>query len=812
MLNFVRKNIKKCLIFCLIFTLIFFAINTKPLYIPVSPNETTIERSIKMLSSLNYQGKLSGSEGNKRLIVDMVELLKAAKLEPGGIGGSFEQPFDVIVPQLDTQPVFTLSSEEGQVRTAFYLFEDYSVITAFNGGAIDYQGEVVLLGDNLFRVDPLLIKDKVVVIEANRLQPDWIQYVIDRGGKGILCCSDTKLYEKEEAIEHQKTSQAFGKTGPAILLGYLSGAAYAQLKEYSLKDASDKNKSILGVVERVTIKVDVQFPIVETSNILGVMEGSKKNGRILLLSTNIDGLGYGYDATIFPGVIKETTGPAVLLELIKILSEQKVKPYDTIVFAFWNGQHQGMAGSQYYLTHPMFPLEKTTHIHLDALGLKSQEGVLLQSDSLISSILKDKVFSYAVDQELKVEKAGPINPVSSQFIDYNVPSVTLSDARIGSYPENTYFDTHDLVETSFLINALQVLQSYLAKENYTSPRFDYLTTVEKIITLLLIVGGLISLLIERWYQKYPFRRLLGVSAETLYFKFPVIILKKFYTQVVPYLFVIGMLSFLVHIKQSTDIARINGALTSNFSLYLTLKQTVIYLRSLFSFNNFQLANLESILEVIKKSSVLSIKLIGVSLSIAILAGLLRGIVESYRSKPLNLRSFGTLIVFSIPDVFIVLLGLIGYTYVYQKFPFIGDYPILKEFILPVVTLSIIPTIYITRITSIAVHEELGKEYVRGAKALGYSRIKLFSTELLPAIVFKLIDSLPTIMTLIFSNMIVVEYLFNYNGIGYFLLYLYKTQDSARFVPMAIVLGSIYVVFTWGIQRVGKAINPLRKET
>jgi len=65
--------------------------------------------------------------------------------------------------------------------------------------------------------------------------------------------------------------------------------------------------------------------------------------------------------------------------------------------------------------------------------------------------------------------------------------------------------------------------------------------------------------------------------------------------------------------------------------------------------------------------------------------------------------------------------------------------------------------------------------------------------------------------LILSNMIIVEYLFNYNGIGYFLLYLYKRQDISRFVPMAITLGLMYMVFTWGIQSLARLINPTQQE-
>jgi len=811
MLNNIKRILNGVLIVGIFCGVAFFIVTSKPTYFVREPQEDSLNRSIVDVMSEEYQGKLTGSEGNQQLIGYLESRLSDAGIEPAGELDSYKQSFELLVPQIDTHPEFAIYSEQGETTVALNLYEEFSVLSALNGGSIEFEGNIVLLGDNLFRVEPSYIQDNVVVIDGNRLQPDWIQYVIDNGGKGILCCSDTRVLDKPEAQEHQKSTYVIGKTGPSILVGYLSGAGYTLLKEQIKVDETNKKNKIQGVIERAVINIDMKFPIVKTSSLVGVIRGSEKNGRILLLSANMDGLGMGLDDQIFPGAIQNTTGVVALLEIADILAKQTSLPYESIVFAFWNGQHQNLAGSSYYLAHPLFPLEKTSHIHLDSLGIESLEGVLLQSDSLISSILKEKLLNYSSDNQRLVLKAGPSNPVSSQFVDQNVPSVTLSDARAESFPENTYFDTADLIHVDYVKNAIQVVLDYIAREHYKSALFDYLTRGEKLCIGFLIVGGLLTLMLERWFKRYPTVRFFGVPAEKIYFLRSVRLVKLFYSTVFPYLCVIGMLSFLVNVKQTTDIARINGALTSNFSLYLTMKQTVAFVRTLVSFDNFQTEAISSLIGTIKESSLLSLKLVSASLCIAIAAGLIRGIVESYRSKPINLRSFSTLVLFSVPDVFIVLLGLIAYTYIYQKYPVIENYHLIKDFVLPVVTLSIIPTIYISRITFIAIHDELGKEYVRASKAFGYSRIKLFSTELLPAILFKLIDTLPTIMTLILSNMIIVEYLFNYNGIGYFLLYLYKRQDISRFVPMAITLGLMYMVFTWGIQSLARLINPTQQE-
>ena len=151
------------------------------------------------------------------------------------------------------------------------------------------------------------------------------------------------------------------------------------------------------------------------------------------------------------------------------------------------------------------------------------------------------------------------------------------------------------------------------------------------------------------------------------------------------------------------------------------------------------------------------------------------------------------------------------TYISKNFPNVKEVIKLDEFILPLITLSILPTIYISRITFITIEDETKKEYVKSAKAKGFSRIRIFAGELFPAVIFKIADSLPGIMAMILSNMIVVEYLFNYTGVVYYLLYFFKKQDINGFIALSLVLGTIFIVLTWGIKFIAKIINPLRKE-
>ena len=123
----------------------------------------------------------------------------------------------------------------------------------------------------------------------------------------------------------------------------------------------------------------------------------------------MDGNGEGTDGKYFPGAISSTSGLAVMLETARVMVNQKNLPYETVVFISFNGQQQQLWGSEYYIEHPVYPLESTTVIHIGDIGYATKEGLKISSDNLHSSILKDKISNYAKDSDLKTEKIGPIS-------------------------------------------------------------------------------------------------------------------------------------------------------------------------------------------------------------------------------------------------------------------------------------------------------------------------------------------------------------------------------------------------------------------
>ncbi len=764
------------------------------------------EEHIKELSSETYQGRLAGSRENTQALLYIKDHFESNGIQGGGDKGSYFQEFSTIIPHIDESPVFQIPNHNTNTYKELIMYQDYVALPSFDGGGVDYNGDLLLVGTNLLRIDPALLEGKMAVIEGDVINPKWINYVKNNKGLGIICCADANLYGGNNLYERQKSINIQGKTGESIFVSYLSKERYRDLIDLVGGEIS-KDMTNPSVVEDVKIKVAVDYPIVETSNIMGIIEGRGESDRVLMITANIDGLGSGMNQAYFPGANNHTSGLAGMMELARVLSVQESLPYKSIVFVGFNASQQQNSGARYYINNPIYPLDKTTVVHLESIGQESIEGITISSDNIISKILKDKVFNYAIDAEVFVKQGNINGDTSGAFVNEGVPALMIHD---GSEQLNTYDDTIDKISKNTMLNVLSIVINYIQRDVYRVNTIDYLSNTEFLTLSLLVFLIIFNIVFDLLYKRYPTKIIFGQSIELHYYKLVFVLIRKILMVTVPIIIVSFMLAFLVNINQNADIQYINQEWTSNFSFYLTLKRSIVNLRSMFDFNIHQGYTVGNIFEVIYTSSLLSIKLISASLGLSAFIGIIRGMYEGYHAKKGGIRSLGTLVFFSIPDVLIVLLGVITYTFIAKNFAYIKDSLPLKEFIFPLITLSIIPTVYVSRITYLTILEELNKEYVRAAKALGYSKIKIFRAEILPAVIFKVVDSLPTIMTMLLSNMIIVEYLFNYNGIVYYLLYLYKRQDVYRFVPMALTLGLIYSGFVYGIGLITKMINPLKR--
>ncbi|MBT3319855.1 MAG: ABC transporter permease subunit [Clostridia bacterium] len=685
-------------------------------------NVDHIYSDVEEFTSATYSGRKTGTIGNEETLEYIEKQFREIGVAPGGINEQYYQPFTVMVPNIDENASFAIISHEREVIKEFVLYEDYNLLSYMNGGSIDFTGEVVLLEDTLFLVNPDIIKDRIVIIESGELNASQVDYVIQNGGKGVFCCADVAPNEAPNVYETEKTVGTWGKTGESIGVGYISFDMYEYLKNYTNTVGTDGDERTQKIISNVILSAKIEYPIVNTSNIIGKLDGRSSGGEVLLITANIDGVGMGTDGGYFPGAVGSSSGVATLLEAARVVAAQKNLPYQTIYFICFNGQLQQYAGSQYYGRNPVYPLEKSTVISLELIGRSVREGTAITPANTNSLELRDSIVEHS--------QAAAIVLDMSQVKDEQFEYFSYSDVRLITFGnaglfKNVYEDNIENVDINSLNNASLVLTNYIKKEIYKDTGFGFLNVWDKI--------------------------------------------------------------------------------SKSFN------KSVSFISNIFSTGTDTVADVEENFSIILDSFSKSLWLILSTLVLAVVIGISTGLYAGYRSKRQKIESLGTLIAFSIPDVLLVLLGWTVSIFYSQNFPQAKEALPINDFIIPLITLCIIPIIYISRITYITTQEESKKDYIKNAKAKGLSKRRIYFNELLPASLFKAIDSLPTIMTMIISNLIVVEFLFRYLGVGYYLIFFYSKKAYYQFLVIILVIACMYILFTWIVRIFAKFANPLKHE-
>jgi len=145
------------------------------------------------------------------------------------------------------------------------------------------------------------------------------------------------------------------------------------------------------------ITVNLSNRVVETSNILGMVEGTEEPDKFIVIGAHYDHLGtnalnsrqkYSY-GQIHNGADDNASGTALMLELANRISENPLSK--SILFIAFSSEEMGLLGSKYFTENPYVGLEDIDiMINLDMVGMLKEPltiygtGTATELSSLIS--------------------------------------------------------------------------------------------------------------------------------------------------------------------------------------------------------------------------------------------------------------------------------------------------------------------------------------------------------------------------------------------------------------------------------------------
>ena len=120
-------------------------------------------------------------------------------------------------------------------------------------------------------------------------------------------------------------------------------------------------------------------------NVVGVLEGTDPavKGEAIVIGAHYDHLGRGGRGSLAPregeihhGADDNASGVAGLLELARIFSSNRTGR--SLVFVAFGGEEEGLLGSNYYVNHPVWPLDKTVAmINMDMIGRMKEKRLMI---------------------------------------------------------------------------------------------------------------------------------------------------------------------------------------------------------------------------------------------------------------------------------------------------------------------------------------------------------------------------------------------------------------------------------------------------
>ncbi len=151
------------------------------------------------------------------------------------------------------------------------------------------------------------------------------------------------------------------------------------------------------------------------------------------------------------------------------------------------------------------------------------------------------------------------------------------------------------------------------------------------------------------------------------------------------------------------------------------------------------------------------------------------------------------VIASIPDVIVVFSIQLSFIWVFEMTDVLIVDPIAgfdNVYVLPIVTMAILPSIFLFQMMVLALQEEETKLYVEFVRAKGFSKSYILFKHILPNILITVLSTIQYVLWFMLSNLLITEYLFNMNGFFRF-LYMQFGYPNIFFLCIAILFIPLY---------------------
>lgn len=214
-----------------------------------------------------------------------------------------------------------------------------------------------------------------------------------------------------------------------------------------------------------------------------------------------------------------------------------------------------------------------------------------------------------------------------------------------------------------------------------------------------------------------------------------------------------------------------------------------------------------VIDVIMDGMKTSVRLGLIAAFIALGSGIVLGSVAALRRNKLvdKVIMVITTAFVSMPSFIMGTLFLLLFAVKFHVFPANGE--TAQGLVLPVITLSLYPMAYITRLTRSSMLDVLGQDYIRTAKAKGVAPAKIIFGHALKNSLIPVITYFGPMLAYIVTGSLVVEQIFAVPGIGRAFVSSITGRDYPMIMGTTIVLAVLIVVMNLVSDIMYKVVDP-----
>ena len=364
-------------------------------------------KQMAVLASDSLEGRKPFSAGEEKTIQYLKAEFEKLGLKPGN-GDSYFQQVPMVDIMSKPSSSLVLKSKKGNVTLKYLddfvaasrrvqdqvkvqnselVFAGYGIV-APEYGWNDYEGldvkgktVIVLVNDPGF-VDSTLFKGKTMTYYGR-----WtykFEEAARQGAAGVLIIHDTKPASYGWAVVRSGWSKSKlyldsedNNMSRASMEGWITSESAKKL--FKLAGVSDSLLIVAGRKGFKPVSLNLKTSLVinnkikksTSNNVMALLPGTDRKDEYIIYSAHWDHFGKGEAIdgdSVYNGAADNASGTAALLEIANAFTKLNKKPSRSILFLSVTAEEQGLLGSEYYTSHPVYPVSKTVaDINMDVL-------------------------------------------------------------------------------------------------------------------------------------------------------------------------------------------------------------------------------------------------------------------------------------------------------------------------------------------------------------------------------------------------------------------------------------------------------------